>query len=150
MLSFDNQDINPQTSSPLFNRLPAEIRNEIFSLASTATYDKTRPYPEDDYYYRPHFRYPRSLSTSLPLTCRVMYLETHSLLSAQNTYIEWQFCSPEPAESLIEPHRAISSAHLFMAQVFLESWNATALRLSESFDALRELRITIRHRDCDS
>ena len=49
-----------------------------------------------------------------------------------------------------ESHRAISSAHLFTGQVFLESWNATALRLSESFDALRELRSTIRHSDYKS
>lgn len=136
MLSFSNHDINPQSSSPLFTRLPAEIRNSIFSLACTATYDKSKPYSSEAYYYRPYFRYPRSLSTSLPLVCRSSYLETHSLLAIQNTYIEWQCCSPEPAERLIQPHRGMSSAHLFMGQIFLEDRDDTASRLNDSFDAL--------------
>ena len=143
MLSFDSQDINPQTSSPLFGRLPAEIRNEIFSLASTATYDKNVSYPKYAYHYRPNFRYKRCISSSLPLACRLVYLESHSLLAMQDTYIEWcnRGLSKSPA------HRSMTSAQLFMQQICLESWDYIALRLNRSFDTLRELTITIRHSD---
>lgn len=142
MLSFDNE-INPQTSSPLFNRLPAEIRNEIFSLASTTTYDKNVSYPKNAYHYRPNFRHKRYIPSSLPLTCRLVYLESHSLLATHNTYIKW--CNRGLSDS--PAHPSMTSAQLFMQQVCLESWDHIALRLSRSFDTLRELTITIRHSD---
>ena len=40
---------NEQLQSPLFGILPAEIRNDVFSLALLQYEDLTQPYPENDF-----------------------------------------------------------------------------------------------------
>lgn len=68
---------DPQTSSPLFNRLPAEVRNAIFSLALTDYLDPdpAKRYEADSLLSRPAYSAPRRTDTSLLRTCRVVYRE---------------------------------------------------------------------------
>lgn len=66
---------NFQTQSPLWGKLPAEIRNEIFTWALSQYEDLSRAYPEDAYWYRPGFRGPLKSSTALLRTCRLAHQE---------------------------------------------------------------------------
>lgn len=145
----DRDPANPQGNSPLFNLIPAEVRNQIFDLVLTAYDDKAHPYPQNAYYYRPNFRYAHRIDTALLRTCRRAYIETHDLPGRLNSRVEWHNPSRGPPVWTAEqgsPHSA-TSVHLFMQQVCLQSWDQRAYRLTQEFDHLRELKITIRHSD---
>jgi len=147
--SSDRDPANPQEKSPLFNLIPAEVRNEIFDLVFTAYDDKAHPYPQDAYYYRPNFRYAHRIDTALLRTCRRAYIETRNLPGNLNSHVEWHNGSRGPPVWTAEqgsPH-SVTSVHLFMQQVCLQSWDQRAYRLTQEFDRLRELKITIRHSD---
>lgn len=67
----------PQGQSPLFNKLPAEIRQVIFAYALT-DYPDTAPaklYGEWTLYSRPAYTAPCRSDTELLLTCRAIYQE---------------------------------------------------------------------------
>ena len=148
MSSSTNNEVNPQTESPLFNRIPGEIRNQIFALVFPAYYDKANPFPQDDYYYRPGFRYAHRIDTALLCTCRRAYLETHTLPCSLNSHVEWHNRGPPIWTAKQASHRSMTSVQLFIQQVNLESWDQwIAQRLTQEYDHLRELRITIRHSD---
>jgi len=80
---------NQQLQSPLFGILPAEIRNDIFSLALLQYEDPTQPYPENDFCYRPGHRARRILSTELLLTCRRIWLEANHWPMEQAVHSFW-------------------------------------------------------------
>ena len=89
MTSNTLENADPQSASPLFNRIPAEIRNEIFEYALTAYDDKTNPYQTGSYYYRPGHRYAHKVDTDLLLTCRRIYAETKDIPASINPYTCW-------------------------------------------------------------
>jgi len=80
---------NQQLQSPLFSILPAEIRNDIFSLALMQYEDLTQPYPENDFCYRPGHRARRIVSTELLLTCRRIWLEANHWPMEQAVHSFW-------------------------------------------------------------
>ncbi|KAF7323736.1 hypothetical protein MKEN_00594500 [Mycena kentingensis (nom. inval.)] len=80
-----------QAQSPLFSVLFPELRNTIFLLALTEyeVRDAARPWSKHSRYYRPDRTARRALSTSLLLTCRRIYLETHLAPAALNEHVFW-------------------------------------------------------------
>ncbi|KAM0413594.1 hypothetical protein ACHAPT_013630 [Fusarium lateritium] len=72
---------DPQSSSPLFSVLPAEVRNQILALAFINHED---PSPDSRYsrnvcYARPGYFAPRRPQTTLLRTCRAVYRECRFL-----------------------------------------------------------------------
>jgi hypothetical protein len=80
---------NGQSQSPLFSKLPPEIRNYIFSLTLLQYEDLSNPYKTHDYWYRPGHRAQRIVSTSLLQTCRLAWLEANHWPMAQATHTFW-------------------------------------------------------------
>jgi hypothetical protein len=80
---------NPQSQSPLFSILPPEIRNYIFSLALLQYEDLANPYKECALWYRPGHRARRIVSTSLLLTCRLIWLEANHWPMTQAVHDFW-------------------------------------------------------------
>jgi len=72
--------ISAQLQSPLFGRLPPEIRNEIFRLVVLREYVREdRLWSRDTFYTRPGFEGPKSVDLALLRTCRRAYEETKML-----------------------------------------------------------------------
>lgn len=46
-------NMDPQHGCPFFNRLPGEVRDEIFNLAVTEYCTKKWPLEKNQHYYRP-------------------------------------------------------------------------------------------------
>jgi hypothetical protein len=88
---------NQQLQSPLFKILPAEIRNDIFSLALLQYEDLANPYPEHDFCYRPGHRARRIVSTDLLLTCRRIWLEANHWPMEQAVHSFWFDADRRPA-----------------------------------------------------
>jgi hypothetical protein len=67
----------PQDQSPLFTRLPAELRAEIFSLVLTDYPDPSPAahYAADTCYARPSYFAPRRTDARLLRVCRAVYRE---------------------------------------------------------------------------
>lgn len=82
-------NVHPQNQSALFNALPAEVRNRIFSIALTAYDDKSKPYRPQNWFYRPDWHFHRKISTTLLRTCKRVYLECHLLPLALNSHTFW-------------------------------------------------------------
>lgn len=157
---------NPQTQSPLFSTIPAEIRNQIFSLALTPHEDLTNPYPEHDFCYRPDHRARRILSTALLLTCRRIWLEANHLPMEQTVHSFWFDSGRRPPwvkgneykridrlVGAMTPTQLSHGTHLhFFAQMYwLERRSLVRLLAGPSYQPLvknmRSLTITIRYSD---
>ena len=150
----DTNDANPQKESPLFYRVPGEIRDHIFDLALTAYSGKQEPFAKDSYYYRPGFRYAdQKLDTALLRTCRRIYQEARLVPSLNYEHVEWHQRGP----SFLQTRRfarngglrpRTTSLHIFTQQFWLEdtSWPARARTIARRQN-LRNLSITIRHSD---
>ena len=78
--------IDLQLQSPLFGKLPAEIRNRIYILATTAYPDEEKHYPFQKWQYRPDLPYQLRIDTALLLTCRRAYEEARLIPIANNTH----------------------------------------------------------------
>lgn len=158
--------IDPQAGSPLFNRIPPEIRNYIFELALTSFDDKTKPYKRSAYYYRPDFRYAQKIDTTLLCTCRRIFSETRSLSATINEYASW-FNRPPPEVSKNALRNELSfnrtsshpdrrqvarTIHLFTQQYWLEgqvrwNWGFKNFTRRWNLDNATRLKITLRHSD---
>ena len=151
--SIDTSIANPQEESPLFARIPGEIRDQIFDLALTAYSGKQEPFAKVSYYYRPGFRYAdQKLDTALLRTCRRIYQEARLIPFENYERVEWHDRGPSRAEATsfargdaLSPW--LTSLHLFTQQFWLESysWRAQARRIALPQN-LCHLKITIRHR----
>ena len=150
--SINTSNANPQKESPLFARIPGEIRDHIFDLALTAYSGKQEPFAKNSYYYRPGFRYAdQKLDTALLRTCRRIYQEARLVPFENYERVEWQGQrgrGPSKAEAekfargdAFSPW--LTSLHLFTQQFWLEDsfWRTIGRRQN-----LRHLKITIRHR----
>lgn len=69
-----------QEQSPLFGKIPPEIRNSIFSLALHEYDDPEQTYARDTYYTRPGFKARKKLDTSLLRTCQRIWEETQNVI----------------------------------------------------------------------
>ena len=153
------EPINPQSTSPLFNRIPAEIRNCIFKLALTAYDDHTKPYKNGEYYYRPGHRYAHKVDTNLLLTCRRVLAETKDIPASTNENTCWFARAPpwastngltrlaiEDAVGVLVRHSALKYVHLFTQQTWLEGGFTHFTDLWKSTTPTH-LTITLRHSD---
>ena len=168
MMSISTTDVNPQSASPLYNRIPGEVRTLIFSFALTEYYDKSKPYDKDAYYYRPGYRYHRTICSNVLQTCRLVYHEAHFLAPLLNEHVEWHDRAPPAVprsgprrapgrgrklagQSLGLRHPSMVTVHFFTQQTWLESrlaWRSHYL--NRHFDVtynIKTLKITIRHSD---
>lgn len=82
---------NPQTASPIFSQLPAEVRTAIWSLALTDYLDPdpTKRYEADTLFTRPAYSAPRRTDTSLLRTCRAVYRESWFLPFILREHTHW-------------------------------------------------------------
>lgn len=149
---------DPQSNSPLFRTLPAEIRNQIFPLVLLRSYDKLRPYPSDSYYFRPGYEYATTIDTALLFTCKRVYLEAHLHPVLSNEHVFWGG-SPGEKEPRYAPHlhnyfrkmskearENVGRVHLFTEMWWLEmAFPETCWRLTGV--GVKELMITVRHTD---
>lgn len=160
---------NPQIQSPLFGKLPPEIRNRIFSLALLQYEDLAHPYAQHDFCYRPGHRARRIISTGLLKTCRLVWLEANHWPMAQAVHTFWQPGSRRPGWSRLcsEPGDRLFGAffqyhvtglqrprikhiHVFAQVYWLENDLATSLTwksLGRESLNLDSFMITIRHTD---
>ena len=155
------EPINPQSTSPLFSRIPAEIRNHIFELALTAYDDHSKPYKNGEYYYRPGHRYAHKVDTNLLLTCRRVLAETKDIPPSINEYTCWFMSERAPpwasmngltrlatedTVGVLVRHSALKCVHLFTQQTWLESGFTHFTGLWKSATPTH-LKITLRHSD---
>ncbi|KAL9009823.1 MAG: hypothetical protein Q9173_005181 [Seirophora scorigena] len=148
--------INPQLASPLFNRVPPEVRNIIFRFALTAYEDPARKYERQAYYYRPGYTCARKIDFDLLLTCRLVYAETASLPASVNEHLSWYWRGPPDAKSNGLPshsspgsslrRRELRSIHIFAQQFWLEQ-NFAGFTQLWKISCPTHLKITIRHTD---
>ncbi|ORY19690.1 hypothetical protein BCR34DRAFT_551521 [Clohesyomyces aquaticus] len=118
------KDHHPQTQSPLFGKLPAEIRNEIFALTVTEDEDLSKPYGRQTYYWRPEFRGPRRFNVALLRTCKRIWLETRPLPHKLLRNLPWAFFLAEENRRPPE-YRDKGPRQLERAQKFLTTqWQA--------------------------
>ena len=152
--------INPQIASPLFSKLPAEIRNHIFYYALLAYPDPGRPYSKHSSWYRPGYTHARAITVNLLRTCRRVYLETDLLPVVHNEHIIWGVeksrIPPGSTNYLLHDRHmklsqrnAVQFVHLFTQQYWLEDWKNQWLDFTSSWPegGPETLKITIRHTD---
>lgn len=89
----DLADITPRNSrtqeqSPLFSKLPAEIRFLIFRLSLSQTYDHDRPINIHSIspLFRPGHTYRTKIDTAVLRTCRLVYYEAHAIPIRSTTH----------------------------------------------------------------
>ncbi|KAL8718578.1 MAG: hypothetical protein Q9225_004308 [Loekoesia sp. 1 TL-2023] len=154
------KEINPQTTSPLFSRIPPEVRNYIFKLVLTAYEDPQLRYSRFAPYYRPGYTCAHRIDTALLLTCRLIYAETTRLPASINERTFWFYRSPpRTPENDFLPNNGpatwlrrqeLSKVHIFVQQYWLEherhGFFAFADHLWEHANPTH-LTITLRHTD---
>ena len=160
------KEINPQAESPLFNRLPSEIRNHIFRLAVTAYEDRDRKYRLSAFYYRSGHTCVHRIDTSLLRTCRLVYEEAARLPASINELTCWFYRGPtfclEPFLSLLNDRpdtlirqQELRQVHIFAQQYWLEGGGGnmgpvagfSAFLKLWDYTHPTHLTITIRHTD---
>ena len=153
---------NNQEGSPLFSKLPAEIRCHIFELALAADDDTSKPYRADRKYYRPGYRYHPKIRCSLLQTCKRVYGEARLLPVSVNEHVFWLFNGPWKTigrknrntarwkgwyASLNEDQRnAVRTVHIFTQQYYLEGLGSHS-DLEQLMFKTERLHLTIRHSD---
>lgn len=171
MITANEENTNLQSQSPIFSRIPAEIRNQVFLLALAADDDTEKPYSPYSYHYRPGYHYPHKIHLDLLLTCRRVYLETRFLSLSINEHTDWFFRAPPGTREKFLPKlntkpkddqrayqnclneyqkSALCKVHIFTQQFWLEdAWpNHPAWPLfTQLWGNLTEIKITIRHTD---
>ncbi|RAH84768.1 hypothetical protein BO86DRAFT_386848 [Aspergillus japonicus CBS 114.51] len=155
------QDLTPslpavnQSACPLFTHIPAEIRNKIYyytlesSSSSETPSDTAATYAQQALYYRPGFKAPKRISTSLLQTCQQIYGEASLLPPAINRHTFWCHRPPPHVRHAASPadyfarmtpkqRGAVQELHFFTQQFFLEdSWAQvwTSVRENEAWQA---------------
>jgi hypothetical protein len=81
----------PQDDCLLFNRIPPEIREQIFSLTLADFPDPSadKRYDADTYYTRPAYFAPRKSDTRLLRACRAVYREAWFLPFVLREQTHW-------------------------------------------------------------
>ncbi|KAF2110396.1 hypothetical protein BDV96DRAFT_651041 [Lophiotrema nucula] len=126
----DTNSAHNQLQSPLFGKLPAEIRNEIFELALQEYEDPERPYEKDTYYTRPGFTGRKRIDVALMQTCKLAYAEARMvpfkslelsfyLGNSSRVPGEYRRNGPPRRGAGSDCHEALGNEHLSM-----EQWSA--------------------------
>lgn len=168
------QNINLQLSSPLYARLPKEIRDMIFRFAiiefigttssegllghrtsSRIYHQNTNQTPT-----RPGHVGITKVCLSLLLTCRRIYMETHHLPIQLKEHIFYRPCFIGPPSLLsslsVEKYlrrfrpqqlQFLTDIHIVAHQLFLEDGSFMAMCKLKDMQGIRKLRITMRY--CD-
>ncbi|KAK7533099.1 uncharacterized protein J3D65DRAFT_532316, partial [Phyllosticta citribraziliensis] len=149
-----------QQQSPLWGKLPAEIRNQIFELAVSQHLDPSRPYEEGSFHYRPGYTHTFRVCTALLQTCRLAWSETHSIPMRSATIPIWESTARGP-DGRMRPHsitsfsrsvltaaniRDMEHVQFFPQLYWLESNNLSRIFRNACFRP-RRITITIRHTD---
>jgi len=158
-----------QSSSPLFRRIPPEIRSIIFSLA-VSDYPDTSPsrqYSASTIYSRPAYFAPRRSDTQLLRTCRAVYAECWFMPFLRREQTHWlgrpsrappeynQPLAPEQLKRNLERIQAalgegqraeIDKMHIF-AQMFRVEDGTLADFVGTAHLHPKQLNVTIRHTD---
>ncbi|KAL9618997.1 MAG: hypothetical protein Q9204_008338 [Flavoplaca sp. TL-2023a] len=156
-LSIDHP-AHPQLASPLFSRIPPEIRNHIFKLALTAYEDPdAEQYRVMTHYRRPGFTRPHKIDTSLLLTCRHIYRETSKIPASLNEHISWYWREPPGIKKNHVPiddrpcsiirRQELRTVHIFAQQFWLEGYGFAGFTGLWECACPTTLIITLRHSD---
>ncbi|KAM4064344.1 hypothetical protein HRG_006164 [Hirsutella rhossiliensis] len=151
-----------QHQSPLFGKLPGEVRSQIFALALS---DYPDPDPDHQYatetcYTRPSYFAPRKTDTELLRTCRAVYTECWHMPFALREQMHWvtdAARAPPGSESLqlrqrlahiaeLQGETEIGSLRIF-AQMYMLEEGKVATLLATPFLHPRTVTLTIRHAD---
>ena len=116
------ENVHPQHQSALFNAIPAEVRNRIFSIALTAYDDKSKRYQPRNWFYRPDWHFHRKISTTVLRTCKRIYLESHLLPLALSSHTFWVRADRGPPSHYFAS--AYKTPHLSDYDSFLGSWRS--------------------------
>lgn len=153
-----------QHKSPLYSKLPGEVRDHIFAfaLADYPDPDPAKQYDSMTCYARPSYFAPRTSDTQLLRTCRAVYKECWHLPFALREQTAW-LTNPDRApkgydsgqlqltlKQIADFHGSekveIRSLRVF-AQMFMMEENRMAQLLSVPCLNPREITLTIRHAD---
>ncbi|RSM19222.1 hypothetical protein CDV31_001898 [Fusarium ambrosium] len=159
---------NPQSGSPLFKLLPAEVRNQIFALSLTDYEDPSphKHYAGDTCFTRPSYFAPRKTDTALLRTCRAIYRECRFLpfmLTEQLHWLSFDVRAPpeydvdnaveklhatakEMAQQMGQERVQIEGIRVFPQTFKLEGGELERLLGTPYMDP-KKLTITIRHAD---
>ena len=147
-----------QVASPLFSRLPPEIRDEIYVFALHSYDDRSRRYKPTAPYYRPGYRCAQKIDTDLLLTCRRVYQEARILPARINELAAWYHRGPpEFVDNLTLDEglassirwRELRTVHIFAQQFWLEDYRHGFGLFTNLWESAcpTSLIITIRHTD---
>ncbi|KAF5636038.1 hypothetical protein F52700_5352 [Fusarium sp. NRRL 52700] len=155
----------PQDQSPLYAKLPGEVRDSIFSYVLTDHPDPapTKKFRENTCYTRPSYQAAQSTDTRLLRTCRAIYRETWFKPFVLREHTEWATSEdrappPDKAPPRLRPMVTEISKSLGTDNVEIERLRVFAqmYRLEENglqdilrtpHLAPRTITLTIRHTD---
>ncbi|KAF2007774.1 hypothetical protein P154DRAFT_516584 [Amniculicola lignicola CBS 123094] len=114
LASINPSNAHPQTQSPLFSTLPAEIRNFIFHHVVSQRVDFSRTNPPNATKYWPGHQHRTTIDLTLLLTCRLIYYETRYIALQSATHHERTFGSwPDHEAGYLFHLSAQQCAHLY-------------------------------------
>ncbi|KAF5691877.1 hypothetical protein FDENT_3245 [Fusarium denticulatum] len=155
----------PQDESPLYAKLPGEVRDSIFSYVLTDHPDPTpnKKFKENSCYTRPSYLAAQSTDTRLLRTCRAIYRETWFKPFLLREHTEWatgedRAPPPHKAPPRLRPMLAKISKSLGTDSVEIERLRVFAQMYRLQENGLREvlrtphlaprtITLTIRHTD---
>lgn len=153
--------VNLQKDSPLFSKIPQELRNEIFDLVVTPHPEKHVHYPEELRYPRPGLpRLDRSLSATLLRCCQLIYFQTCDLPAKKYVLVDW-LCDGKVGHGYenykdgnnrfdhLLP-KALRNLHLFTTKFWLNTfqvdlWDPYAGKIAAQAPNLEYLKTTLEH-----
>ncbi|KJZ70914.1 hypothetical protein HIM_09707 [Hirsutella minnesotensis 3608] len=151
-----------QDQSPLFSKLPGEVRGLIFAFALSDYPDPNKQFDPMTCYARPSYFAPRKTDIELLRTCRAVYRECWHMPFALREQVHWAteidrappgFWSQDSrlAERLshiteLQGETEIDSLRIFAQMYKLEQGDVAAL-LRTPFLHPRSVTLTIRHAD---
>ena len=157
---------NMQADCPLFNMIPAEIRDRIFSFALSPFDNHNHPYKLGQHWYRPGYHYPQMLDTRLLQTCKRIYEECRLMPIKLNEFVlylldgpiyrgwgrQGLFRNPETGTGgrlhclTQTQQQSIENVHCFVQQFYLENWLAYQAAW-EGLSSAKRLTLTLRRTD---
>ena len=156
-----DSDWNLQARCPLFNKVPAEIRDRIFLFALSPFDDLHHPWKPGQHWYRPGHHYPQKLDTRLLQTCKRIYHECRLMPIKLNEFVFHLLDGPydpvypaEPAKVGVagrlscltkDQQGCVESLHYFVQQTWLEDWPSAIAWRARHFP--KKLTLTLRRTD---